>query len=266
MFIVDHPNMTKSFIPGTGTLIYIPKAEEKETVNSICEHIEDGRINVDDVQEKSVAKVLMRHFVDRQMHRQARGNGQRPQNINIPMTEKVAKLATNVSSVRRTQISYMTIGGVETKKEYERGINFLYKVIGQNAFDNFHKVLGTMHSYAICENDETVETALWFDMELNARNLRNGLLDHLGSPQSVLNELDQTRRTIQEQQRTIRQLEKELAQTQKVVETLESAFQHSRPSKRSRSSDKESDEDENNAKNITQDDKEKTSSSDEYDT
>ena len=129
-FGTDIPNISKSFSAGSGTIILVPKAEESNTVKELVDCLNDGRIDVSNIGALTApaAKILLRLVVDDAVQQALPANGHRPTRIQVTMTDSVAALATNVKTVRRSQRTLRTIGGVENEKQYTAGMNELLRI------------------------------------------------------------------------------------------------------------------------------------------
>lgn len=210
VFVKDVPNINKTFIPGQGTVMEVPRAENNDTVGEICEALETGTIGTANVTSTPVAKVLMRFVVNHKMQQAAPKNGQRANQIQVIMTDAIASLAQNVTSVKRTTESLWTMGGVTTQKEFQSGMNLLLNTVGPRAFGLLHEVHATLHAYA--SGDGAAQQVAEAALTTNCQDLRDALCAKLQSPQDVRNRIDQLTTSMGEQRFLIEQQRATLAQ------------------------------------------------------
>ena len=191
MINTDSPNMTKSRIPHTGTIIQVPKADEQQLTHAMCRGLEDGTINVSQVTDQRVQKLFMRYVVEREMHQQAPRNGQRVGRIAVPMTGVIATIGQNIDSVKHPQKIFMMLTGVETTVQFNEGHNALLRVLGADALRNFHRVLESTHQFAINWNQNGARATHEAALATNAGLLRDTLAAMLGNPPAIQQQLNQ---------------------------------------------------------------------------
>jgi FtsZ-binding cell division protein ZapB len=141
------------------------------------------------------------------------------------MTENVAHVATNVTSVKRTESKYYTIGAVETMVQYTRGINQLIRTVGRHVLRDLHRLLGAMHDYAI-NSDHTRNAALGDAMGTCARNLRDALCNHLDLPDADRDEINNLRSTVTQRDATIQSLQVQVTQSTQLANVTQQTLQN----------------------------------------
>lgn len=228
-FEVDYLNMTISYIPGTGTLINVAKSEEGELLGTICKLIEDEGIKVPDVLEQHVAKAIMWYFVEREAYQLSSRNGQRPQKINVIMNPTVAKIAANVTSVKRPQITYYTLGGVEPPKEHQRGVQELLQRLGKSTYIHFRKILDVVHTYAMSENKPATANTAQMDLVIAIRCMRDALVRKEGLPLANLKKVttmkeeeERLANVVRSNKKIIRRLQARIKEAQANLEAFQS--------------------------------------------
>jgi len=217
-FTKDVPNITKNFTPGQGTIIQVPIAETAEADKLFHEALKSGIIDASKVNSAQVCQLLLRPYVNHECTQASATNGYRPNSIDIAMNERVAHLATNVSSVKRTQRTWKTIGGVETPKQYNEGSNQLLRVIKRGGYVKFHEVIGAVHEYAINDNNRSAREAAKTSLETKAQELRTELCDALGLPPDTQVELQNKNATIQRLQDSLARKTTKLGDYQEKIE------------------------------------------------
>ena len=177
----------------------MPKAEESNTVKELADCLNDGRIDVSNVGALAApaAKVLLRLLIDDAVQQALPANGHHPTRIQVTMTDSVAALATNVKTVRHSQRTLRTIGGVENEKQYTAGMNELLCIVGAPAYHSLHRVMAALHVFAInYPKAGAVSTAASTALTTGLKDFCDHLCSRFGQPQPVLDQLQAKDATI----------------------------------------------------------------------
>ncbi len=231
---VDMPNIAKSYNSSTGTTIETPRPDSKDLLALVTKHIEDGRIDVSGVQDADVAAYLMRPIVESAVHESTPSNGLRPTRVNVDTPGPIAALATNVISVKRPQRTLMTIGGVQTRSQYNAGSNELHRVLGQQGNLQFRNMLGDSHEYAI-NTDRRSRARASASLDTHTLGLRDALCNKYDIPDNFRGEIGRLRgiirareTTISTRDTTIRTQHGELQQRETTIRTQHGEIQQLR--------------------------------------
>jgi len=218
MMVPDGPTFTKSRIPGTGTIITVSQNDDAAANHAYAHDLVHGNIDASQVTDERVRKTLLRPFVASHLRRTTPANGQRPAQIAVPMTARVAALAANIDSVRHTQLTFMTMGGVALQGEYMQGLNALQIIIGLIALNQLHQLLGSMHDFAVNANHAQTRVTAQTAMANCAAQLRDALCVQLGPPVAVQAQMNTLNATVANRDTTIIQLNDEIRHLHQLVQ------------------------------------------------
>jgi len=221
IFEKDIPNFSSSFIPGQGSTIRVPKPPTSQTAREISEALESGTIDTSNVTSRRVHRELLRQVLDHKFRAAAPRNGQRPESLQIDMTDSVVAMAENVDSIKRSSLTYWSMGAVEERAVYDAGTNQLRNTMGATPYGQFKDVISSTHAYAINHTNAVAAQGAAQRLTDHVHNLRDGLCLQLGNPQSVQDQIVALHNQIHQKNADITQKEDMIRQQNDTIKAAE---------------------------------------------
>ena len=213
--------MSKSHTPGTGTQIQVAQGDDPAALRAFAQDVQQRNIDVRRVTNQDSARIVTRLLVNHHFNQQASANGQRPTGKQVvPLAPDAFALANNLKSVKRTQTTYMTIGGVETLAQFDDSTDLLQSEMGMEGFQATHRVLSSIHEFATNKNGRTRTIAHTATITYIAQ-LRDALCRQLGPPLALQQQLDEQNHTINRRTMTVNNQNTTIANLRAQIRLLE---------------------------------------------
>ena len=202
----DGLNCERSFSRVTGATVTTPKQDSPTTIDAICASLENGTINVNNLNNNHAAKYLLRVVVKKEQRSRGPTNGTRIPQITLQLTPGYkAVLAANATSVKRPTNTYRSISGVVTSGQYTWELTCISNVLGREGYLQLQCLMEAIHYCGIHSDQAQYHANDLTSLRASFESLRNALCDRFGhSPVG---------------QQTIASLQQDLATAQTYINT-----------------------------------------------